>query len=101
MIAHRKALDVLNTVGLSNSVLRLIERRHRVDNWIKYAGRHDFDTCYFVHHLEVDTLIFSKAWWFEVVLRGGPEGPGKIYCPSPCASELEGTTTVNLRADTI
>ncbi|XP_018834170.2 membrin-11-like [Juglans regia] len=36
--AHRKALDVLNTVGLSNSVLKLIERRHRVDNWIKYAG---------------------------------------------------------------
>ncbi|KAF3962235.1 hypothetical protein CMV_013226 [Castanea mollissima] len=36
--AQRKALDVLNTVGLSNSVLRLIERRHRVDNWIKYAG---------------------------------------------------------------
>lgn len=36
--AHRKALDVLNTVGLSNSVLRLIERRHRVDNWVKYAG---------------------------------------------------------------
>ena len=35
------------------------------------------------------------------MLRGGPEGPGKIYCPSPCASELEGTTTVNLRADTI
>ncbi|KAM3736788.1 hypothetical protein ACB098_09G007200 [Castanea mollissima] len=36
--AQRKALDVLNAVGLSNSVLRLIERRHRVDNWIKYAG---------------------------------------------------------------
>lgn len=36
--AQRKALDVLNTVGLSNSVLRLIERRHRVDKWIKYAG---------------------------------------------------------------
>ncbi|KAJ0980943.1 hypothetical protein J5N97_009198 [Dioscorea zingiberensis] len=29
--AQRKALDVLNTVGLSNSVLKLIERRHRVD----------------------------------------------------------------------
>ncbi|KAA0041747.1 membrin-11 [Cucumis melo var. makuwa] len=27
--AQRKALDVLNTVGLSNSVLKLIERRHR------------------------------------------------------------------------
>ncbi|KAK9674505.1 hypothetical protein RND81_12G237300 [Saponaria officinalis] len=36
--AHRKLLDVLNTVGLSNSVLRLIERRNRVDTWIKYAG---------------------------------------------------------------
>ncbi|KAL1347883.1 hypothetical protein HN51_023898 [Arachis hypogaea] len=36
--AHRKALDVLNTVGMSNSVLRLIERRNRVDQWIKYAG---------------------------------------------------------------
>ncbi|XP_016166097.1 membrin-11 isoform X2 [Arachis ipaensis] len=36
--AHRKALDVLNTVGVSNSVLRLIERRNRVDQWIKYAG---------------------------------------------------------------
>ncbi|XAR64864.1 hypothetical protein NMG60_11008746 [Bertholletia excelsa] len=36
--AQRKALDVLNTVGLSNSVLRLIEKRHRVDKWIKYIG---------------------------------------------------------------
>ncbi|XP_024031425.1 membrin-11 [Morus notabilis] len=36
--AQRKALDVLNTVGLSNSVLKLIERRHRLDRSIKYAG---------------------------------------------------------------
>ncbi|KAG6553469.1 hypothetical protein Mapa_004381 [Marchantia paleacea] len=36
--AQRKALDVLNTVGLSNSVLRVIERRHRVDKWISYVG---------------------------------------------------------------
>uniref|UniRef100_A0A0D9VX14 Membrin n=1 Tax=Leersia perrieri TaxID=77586 RepID=A0A0D9VX14_9ORYZ len=36
--AQRKALDVLNTVGLSNSVFKLIERRHRVDKWIAYAG---------------------------------------------------------------
>lgn len=36
--AQRKALDVLNTVGLSNSVLKLIERRHRVDKWISYVG---------------------------------------------------------------
>ncbi|XP_047961447.1 membrin-11-like [Salvia hispanica] len=36
--AQRKALDVLNTLGLSNSLLRLIERRNRFDRWIKYAG---------------------------------------------------------------
>jgi Golgi SNAP receptor complex protein 2 len=36
--AQRKALDVLNTLGLSNTVLRLIERRNRVDKWIKYGG---------------------------------------------------------------
>ncbi|KAL9262444.1 Membrin-11-like protein [Drosera capensis] len=36
--AQRKALDILNTVGLSNSVLRLIEKRNRVDTRIKYAG---------------------------------------------------------------
>ncbi|XP_030452949.2 membrin-11-like [Syzygium oleosum] len=36
--AQRKALDVLNTVGLSNSVLKLIEKRHRGDRWIKYGG---------------------------------------------------------------
>ncbi|XP_057498636.1 membrin-11-like [Actinidia eriantha] len=36
--AQRKALDILNTVGVSNFVLRLIERRHRVDRWIKYVG---------------------------------------------------------------
>ncbi|XP_026395265.1 membrin-11-like isoform X1 [Papaver somniferum] len=36
--AQRKALDILNTVGLSNSVLKLVERRHRVDKWIAYTG---------------------------------------------------------------
>ncbi|GJV40962.1 membrin-12 [Tanacetum coccineum] len=36
--AQRKALDVLNTLGLSNTILRVIERRNRVDQKIKYAG---------------------------------------------------------------
>ncbi|KAJ6801272.1 membrin-11-like [Iris pallida] len=36
--AQRKALDILNTVGLSNHVLKLVERRHRVDKWIAYSG---------------------------------------------------------------
>ncbi|KAL3625130.1 hypothetical protein CASFOL_030584 [Castilleja foliolosa] len=36
--AQRKALDVLNTLGLSNSLLRIIERRNRFDKGIKYVG---------------------------------------------------------------
>jgi golgi SNAP receptor complex member 2 len=36
--AHRKALDVLNAVGLSDSVLRLAERRIAVDKLIAYGG---------------------------------------------------------------
>lgn len=36
--AQRKALDVMNTLGLSGTVLKLIERRHRVDKWIAYGG---------------------------------------------------------------
>jgi Golgi SNAP receptor complex protein 2 len=35
---HRKVLDVLNTVGLSDSVLRLVERRHRLDKILVYGG---------------------------------------------------------------
>ncbi|GLJ29367.1 hypothetical protein SUGI_0579130 [Cryptomeria japonica] len=36
--AQRKALDIINTVGLSNSMLKIIERRHRMDKWIIYIG---------------------------------------------------------------
>jgi Golgi SNAP receptor complex protein 2 len=35
---HRKVLDVLNRVGLSDSVLRLVERRHRLDKLLVYGG---------------------------------------------------------------
>lgn len=58
--AQRKALDVLNTVGLSNSVLRLIERRNRVDTWIKYVGM----------VLTVVIVYFFWKWtrWFAVFL---------------------------------
>lgn len=48
--AQRKALDVLNRLGLSNSVLRLIERRNRVDRWIKYGGM-------------IATIIFVIMFW--------------------------------------
>lgn len=36
--AHRKVLDVLNTVGMSDSVLRIAERRISVDKLIAYGG---------------------------------------------------------------
>ncbi|GLJ31027.1 hypothetical protein SUGI_0620650 [Cryptomeria japonica] len=36
--AQRKALDIINTVGLSNSMLKIIERRHQMDKWIIYIG---------------------------------------------------------------
>ncbi|CAM0875603.1 unnamed protein product [Alopecurus aequalis] len=48
--AQRKALDVLNTVGLSNSVLKLIEKRHRVDKKIAYGGM-------------ILTVILMVAFW--------------------------------------
>ncbi|KAI4378395.1 hypothetical protein MLD38_015878 [Melastoma candidum] len=48
--AQRKALDVLNNVGLSNSVLKLIEKRHRVDKLIKYVGM-------------ISTVIILYAFW--------------------------------------
>ena len=58
--AHRKALDVLNTVGLSNSVLKLIERRNRVDKWIKYTG------------MVVSVVVLYTFWrwahWFLPIL---------------------------------
>ncbi|GBG75696.1 hypothetical protein CBR_g20321 [Chara braunii] len=36
--AQRKALDMLNTVGLSSSLLRMAERRQFWDRWLVYAG---------------------------------------------------------------
>lgn len=50
-------------------------------------------------------FITCSFYRFEVVLHGGPDEPGKIYftahCRSPCASELEGTTTMNVRTDNL
>mmetsp|Transcript_22786 Transcript_22786/g.45820 ORF Transcript_22786/g.45820 Transcript_22786/m.45820 type:complete len:180 (+) Transcript_22786:312-851(+) len=36
--AHRKVLDVANTLGLSNSLIKMIERRENVDKIIVFAG---------------------------------------------------------------
>ena len=50
--AHRKVLDVLNTVGMSDSVLRIAERRISVDKLIAYGG------MLFVTLLVVVWLVF-------------------------------------------
>jgi Golgi SNAP receptor complex protein 2 len=36
--AHRRLLDVANVLGLSNSVMRVIERRDWADKWLVYGG---------------------------------------------------------------
>eukprot|EP00232_Nephroselmis_pyriformis_P000063 CAMPEP_0182906556 /NCGR_PEP_ID=MMETSP0034_2-20130328/33818_1 /TAXON_ID=156128 /ORGANISM="Nephroselmis pyriformis, Strain CCMP717" /LENGTH=226 /DNA_ID=CAMNT_0025042247 /DNA_START=102 /DNA_END=782 /DNA_ORIENTATION=- len=36
--AHRKALDVLNNIGIGESLMRVVERRQRMDQVITYLG---------------------------------------------------------------
>lgn len=52
---HRKVLDVLNTVGLSDSVLRLVERRQRLDKVLVYGGM-----------LGTLLLVGALYWWVKL-----------------------------------
>lgn len=52
--AQRKALDVINSVGLSDSLLRVIDRRQRMDRWITYGGM-VLATC----------LLIGMWWWLR------------------------------------
>lgn len=36
--AHKRVLDLANTLGLSNTVMRMIERRSTQDKYILFAG---------------------------------------------------------------
>lgn len=36
--AHRRVLDVINSVGLGETLLKLIEKRQKTDAWILYGG---------------------------------------------------------------
>jgi golgi SNAP receptor complex member 2 len=49
--AQRKALDVVHGLGLSDSLLRLIERRQKLDSALAYGG------------MAVVTLVVLWAWW--------------------------------------
>eukprot|EP00899_Mesostigma_viride_P013791 jgi/Mesvir1/22412/Mv17893-RA.1 len=47
---QRKVLDVINTVGLSSSLLSVIERRQKIDKWIVYLG------------MLVTVALMGKVW---------------------------------------
>ncbi len=51
---HRKVLDVLNRVGLSDSLLRLADRRQRMDKLIVYGGM-----------LLVVLVVGGLYWWLK------------------------------------
>ena len=52
--AQRKMLDVLNSVGLSDRLLRLVDRRQRMDKWIVYGGM-----------LFTVLLLGGLVWWLR------------------------------------
>eukprot|EP00887_Chlorella_sp_A99_P001558 scaffold8.g1558.t1 len=52
---HRKVLDVLNSVGLSDSLLRFIERRQAMDKLIAYGGM-----------LLVLLFVGVLYWWLKM-----------------------------------
>ena len=43
--AQRRALDVINSIGLSDSLLRVIDRRQRMVRWIVYGGMVSWPPC--------------------------------------------------------
>ena len=47
-------LDVLNSTGLSDRLLRLIDRRQRLDAWIVYGGM-----------LSTVILLGGLLWWLR------------------------------------
>lgn len=53
--AQRKMLDVLNSMGLSDSVLRVAERRIAMDKLIAYGGM-----------LGITLLLILMYWWLKV-----------------------------------
>ncbi len=87
--AQRKVLDVINSVGLSDSLLRVIDRRQRLDRWITYSGMVRCVCTYiemmFLWNLLIIDCIESSAWtdgsptaawfavpFFEISVLGGP-----------------------------
>jgi Golgi SNAP receptor complex protein 2 len=49
---QRGALDILNYLGISNSMMRTVERREKVDRYIVFAG------MFFI------TILLFLIWWY-------------------------------------
>mmetsp|Transcript_33551 Transcript_33551/g.76704 ORF Transcript_33551/g.76704 Transcript_33551/m.76704 type:complete len:99 (-) Transcript_33551:121-417(-) len=50
--AQRKLLDVMNTLGVSNSLMRFIEKRHFMDSLIVYGG------------MLITVAILALVYWY-------------------------------------
>ena len=57
--AKTKALDVINSLGLSDSLLRVIERRQKMDKYITYGGMVRFTAA----ECHMNVLIPSSPWY--------------------------------------
>ena len=51
---QRKVLDILNYLGLSNTIIKVVERRDTVDKWIVYSGM-----------VLITFTIFFVFWYFR------------------------------------
>lgn len=49
---HRRILDLANMIGVSQSTLRLIERRHFFDKWLVYLG------------IFLTSVMLFAMWWY-------------------------------------
>eukprot|EP00741_Cyanophora_paradoxa_P002404 tig00000076_g2329.t1 len=57
---QRRMLDVMNSLGLSNTIMRMIERREYTDRWLVYSGM-------------AFTVLFT--WGLVHYTRSGPAPP--------------------------
>ena len=62
--AQRKLLDVMNTLGLSTSLMRVIERRQKLDQWLVYFGM----------LLTLAVIYALYSWKFATVGSGADAG---------------------------
>ena len=80
--AQRKLLDVMNTLGLSTSLMRVIERRQKMDQWLVYFGM-----------LLTLALIYLLYSWKYSTAAGGAGGvPDPLQAAAEEAAAAAGGT---------